>query len=130
MGNFIIVEMVPNASPFPPAEFVLLISVPDIVGPQIEKGFFCIVAKDDPTMPSTPDVAVLIKFGPISLDVHLQQDSRNLSGPDSFLRRGAPTGYQAENYCQQEDSGLHRFIPYRTMVFPLVEGALLPWILL
>jgi len=118
--------MVPNASPSSPAEFILLISVPDIVGLEIKEGFFFPITKDDMAMHSTPEVAVLIKFGPISLDVHLQRESRNLSGQGSLLGPGIPTGYQAENHREQEYSGVHRFTPYRTMVFPLVEGPLLP----
>jgi hypothetical protein len=126
MGNFIIAKMKREASPSPPIQFILLISVPHVFGLEIEVRSVSIVAEVDMAMDSVPKVAILIKFGPVTPHVYLQRDSRNLPGQGSFLGRGVPAGYQAENDHQQEYFGLHRFTHYRTKVFPLVEGPLLP----
>jgi hypothetical protein len=126
MGSFIIVQMIRIASLFAPTQFILLVSVPDVVGLEIEVGFFSIVVKAEMAIGSVPKVAVFVKFCPAALDVHLGRGKRNLSRPGSFLGNGVPAGCQAENHHQQENSKLHPFTPYRTKVFPLTEGPLPP----
>ena len=126
MGSFIIVQMIRIASLFAPAQFILLVSVPDVVGPDIEVGLFRAIMKADMAIDSVPHVAVFVIFGPVALDVYLSRAKRYLSRQDSFLRQGLRAGYQAENHNQQENSGRHPFTPYRTKVFPLTEGPLLP----
>jgi hypothetical protein len=129
MGNFIIAQVIAIFSPAFPIQFILLVSVPDVVAPEIEVGFFRIVVKADMAIDSALQVTVFVIFGPVALDVYLSRAKRYLSRQDSFLGQGLRAGYQAENHNQQENSGRHPFTPYRTKVFPLTEGPLLPWIL-
>jgi hypothetical protein len=126
MGNFIIAQVIGIASPSAPTQFILLVSVPHVVGPEIEVGFSGIVVKADMAIDSVPQVAVFVEFGPVALDVYLGGGKRNLSPQVSILGKGVPAGCQAENHHQQEHSRLHRSPPYRTNLDPLVEGPLLP----
>jgi hypothetical protein len=126
MRNFIIVQGIGIASPIAPTQFILLVSGPNVVGPEIEVVFFRIGVKADMAIDSVPQVAVFVKFGPAALDAYLGRGKRNLSRQGSFLGNGVPAGCQAENHHQKEYSGFHRFTLYRTKTFPLVEGPLLP----
>jgi hypothetical protein len=92
MGNFIIPQVIRKASPSPPLQLILLVSVPDIVGPEIEVGFFLIVVKADMAIDSAPKVTVFVKFGPVALDVYQRRGNQNLSGRGSFMGRGVPAG--------------------------------------
>ncbi len=78
-----------------------------IFGPEIEVVFFPVVVKADMAINSVPEVAVFVEFGLVALDVYLGRGNRNLSGQGSLLGQGVRAGYQAENYHQQESSGIH-----------------------
>jgi hypothetical protein len=98
MGNFIIAQVIGIASPAAPTQFILLVSVPHVVGPEIEVGFSGIVVKADMAINSVPQVAVFVEFGPVALDVYLGWGKRNLSRQGSILGKGVPAGCQAENH--------------------------------
>jgi hypothetical protein len=114
------------ASPFAPAQLILLVSPPDVVGPEIEVRFFRIVVKADMAIDSASQVAVFVEFNPVALDFHLGLAKRSLSRQGFFLGEGVPAGYQAEDDHEEVHSGFHCFTVYRTKTFPLVEGPLLP----
>jgi len=95
MGNLVMAQMEPEASPASPLQLNLLVFVPHMVGAEIEVRMGRIVAKADMPVDSVPEVAVFVKFGLVTLDFYPGRSHGQLSGQGSFLGRRVPAEQKA-----------------------------------
>jgi hypothetical protein len=106
-----------------------LVSPPNMAGLEAKVGFSALDVKIDTAGDSIAEVSVLVEFGLAPLYIHPGRTQKNLSNGAPFLGPGVPKGNEADHENCQDYSDGHP-ASYRTNVFPLAAGPLLPWMLL